>query len=382
MSLENLKDLASIHAFSGIPSATVDLRSFVMQYNIDLMSQIGVMVKGASLEDMEPQVLVVVGPPGVGKTRTLKIINNFVNGTVNRFTGAAEDIRRRSLNWEEDGEGVARTKGLILTPPDEPYEANELQSANDVLEERMIEALETAEAITLELPAAAAVRVKGKWIGRKIGSDLLYDLTRRSGNFKRVSRPYKTKAVGMVGGPLLRYLLVNYRDFNRRAQSLEEAQLNAFTFGQPLPRTEEEWRESITGASEEQVRTIEWTMDSLAMRLQDRKLEQIKPRNSNQPLATLLQAETVAYSTNLRTAIRMGLNFRAFAQGKVLRRLFYENLKMDASQTFIGFNNPSLEDLGIPDINKLLSYIEMKGQGRFKKIEGYSLDLGNLGINP
>lgn len=310
----------------------------------------------------ETQILAIIGNPGVGKTR----IRINTEGTILLSSGHEKlGSRSRRITWESHGEWAARQSGLITTNIQKPYTLSELADSNREIEQTTYNTLTLEEKpvfISLEVPGTTSTMANGTERGRPLGFNLLYQLARKEGPFKNLD--YRLNIVGLTGGPILREVMVYFRDaLNNPNIDFQKAAELAYLSGQikkpethlnarNVPKEEylkrftiEDWRALKNGASVEQIELIEQTTRDLAkfwidqgrMSLPSSRLfKHVYPWQ----LSGLFPDRDVSNNASERWAI----------DGALMRHIVGDEEQLASQQFYLGYYDPIII---FPDLSRL-----------------------------
>lgn len=313
-----------------------------------------------SEDQVKRNVLIYCGPPGSGKSRWRRTGDRFLQLSLEDvYFDTLKTIN--AISWEKEGEDAARAANLIFTPSYKPFTEQELKASNHKLTEATLTSVQNSWITTIEVPATTAVNVDGLWIGRRIGSELLHQLQNRDYPFNQLD--YNLHVVGFFGGPLLRLIRVYGREAVRYANSLEEAKKVAPLYGIDTPKNYIEWEKLKEGASVEQIEKIEQEIIRAYSFLDRRKL--ISPI----PFPLFKRA-----AGEIEVILKKGELLDIYKSWKHIAPIMeyiFDNFNMTPLENlFIGYNNPSLKELGIkPDNLTNLAYdLQVRSKRKFTVI--------------
>lgn len=318
--------------------------------------QLGSQQDASVTHDRRKRVLVILGPPGSGKTWVKGLMHELIDRRVSPFH------RVEKLSWEHDGEEEARKRGKIETPRDKPFTNAELREANALFSLSVYHSLLSHDVITIEVPAVSAVRIDNAWRGRMLGGETLYAMVHKRGLFEQLQYDTHVYYMGLVEGPLIRYVMDNFRDDTRRCKTLARAQYLAFLYGKRIPQNMDEWRALQEGASIEQIRKIENTMYSLVHQLVTRG--EIRGYYQDfEESAYYEQAKSIADMLGVSKATIINQVLRYISIGELMEYFFRNtnNLGIPTAEqenVVIGYNNPTIEDLYFPNVASLRKHLK------------------------
>jgi hypothetical protein len=352
-------ELDSITRIETIGNTTSSLPKLMQNFLKTFSSEQAKLEQGEITEQQfQRHSIVLIGPPGVGKSYVRGYLEKWIRGKFPQFSqeGLINDV-----TWERDGLGSDRPLGR-------PFSEQESMLANRNFANNLASKLNSSIIVTVECPALATLTKRDKkWIGRPTGSLALRAAEMKSNIFftkeeKESSEydvemfpPNKQYYISILGGPLLRRMMVYLRDDLRNVASLKEAQKICALYGKPIPRNAQELRSlSQDGASVEQIEYLE-ALVRLA-------IEQLKTEdelgNSIVPLdfdnfSKGFEDDAMRLQQVLPESTEQILKemYESYAVASFLKHVTQKTLKILPSQLLIAYNNPSLEDLNIsPDL--------------------------------
>ncbi len=339
-----------------------NLLEFALYFTNRLIAKTG-RVEGKKQPEDYPQLLLTIGLPGSGKTYHKQLFDTFVEGYYQEETRYPLVISH--LSWEEHGEQVARRLGLVQTPSYLPFEPKELEASNEQLSLATVSALRRAWVTSEEVPAVSAVKFGDLWLGRPLGTQLFYDLALHEGQFQ--GEKYELYIAAFVGGPLLRHILVYFRDAMLEAGGdLQKAGQFAYIYGkipENRPLSGQEYTKFSSGASPLQIEVIESAVERLRGDLdtRGRGAVQFPPYWEFYYNIPPQLIEVMGPDEQLKS-------FEAWSYGAVINYLT-KSLGIGPERVFIGYNNPSA--LLIPDWDLLVEDIKKRrGRVRILKEKG------------
>lgn len=343
-------ELASIYRVETIDNSTISFKKFLSNFKKSIYTELDVLKSGEkSKSELTRHVIAFIGAPGAGKSFCRSRVATWVQET---FSEASF----QSLTWEKDGEGENR-------PQDRSSTYEEIIEANANFAGNVIRSLDDHDVTCIECPAIATLRRDHTWIGRPLGSPTLLTLAKKSSLFFSEDEkmeegvdinalpPTKLYVVSLLGGPLLKRMMIPMRDGIRRAKNLEEAQEICKLFNKPVPQNQDEWRRiSQDGASVSQSKYIEQLVEQAIAILAK---EESFGSSISPPLFSHFEQ---AYEERAEKMMRVlpgskesilwdmySILVSAYFQKHIIQK----TLRVSPYEVFIGTNDPSLEDLGI-----------------------------------
>ncbi len=299
----------------------------------------------------EPTVLAVIGLPGSGKTMYTKKIGRFLNPYLQ------QDITE--VNWEQDGRKRAKLAGKVTTPLDQPFKQEELKASGEELGAATREHLLRRESVIVEVPGVANALVSHEglgeehWLGRELGGRFLRDLLLKQGLLEGLE--YELSIAGFLGGPLLRHILVYFRDELSQTRDLGEAGHIAYIYGkirEDRPLRREEYKALGGGANLGQILVMEQAVNKLRDHLRSQGLIE-QPNFHHFIFATPEELRAIMGTEELL------LSYNYWSYGTVMEHIL-STARMPLDRVFLGYNNPAISELNIPDVGALISRIREK----------------------
>ncbi len=321
--------------------------------------------QGYGRADRVQEVIIICGLPSGGKSYVEGLLAPYLKyrlGTLGDFPDGLVHKRARY----EHGEARVINSRRVATQSRRPWQDRELLAADEELQTLVAEVMEDADVVTVEVPGITAMKlrevdaygqVQEEWIGRTLGSHLFHDVIRHEGVFE--DRNYNYSVIALMGGVLLRQVMVHSREAFAEARDEQEAGFFAYIYGKQAtsePLTVESRRKLLEGASLEQVEFIETQLLKLFSELRARNLfamEDIKVPPLNHIIPNELQPIIRG-----RDKLAVYNNWQVGSLVEFI--LSYYGVPSD--QAFIGFNNPAVEQLGLPDINYVAYDISRRRQ--------------------
>lgn len=302
--------------------------------------------------DTEVTIVTSVAPPGSGKSLWLAHIGAALTEVIpqiEQHTG--QPVKAINLKWEA-AEDEARAAGDIKTPIDKPYPLDERVKTDFKLQDMVISAMDQgSDLIAIELPADAATRIDearpvpprqltaleieqyAGWIGRFLGSAVLYNLARRRRPFD--NRRYKLFPFGLKAGDLLYTYVLFSRTELKEARNFAEVRLVAARWGLPIPNTlAEAVKLQREGCAPETMYTLKEGKIRLLAVLCANDALQLHERD-----AFLLGKDPVY----IRRVLIDHPHILRRVEAALLVKIFRDDLGIDPSCACIGLNNPGTE---------------------------------------
>ncbi len=209
---------------------------------------------GKPLDEMPTFVFAYLGPPGSAKTRNLKRNVEVISGALGDIkvvdsTGRESTILDKlgltTLTWEGEENG-GRQDGFVRTAADQLLTDLEIDLVNERYSRSLHDEIvkRKTKIIQLETPGIVAVRRDRRYIGRPLGSPVLYDLANYQGLFDITPKPEVFVAL-LTRSLSLRLIYDYYRDGLMRVETLPELQELCTLFDMAGPQTEAEFQEWV-----------------------------------------------------------------------------------------------------------------------------------------
>lgn len=252
-----IEEMFKVSRVRSIDFGAENLGQFILRPIAHLAEQRAVVATEGYEQEKETTVIVSIAPPGSGKSHWLTRIGDSLDVVIPEIEKHTQlPIKRAILKWER-AEDEARARGEVDTPVDQPYELVERVRIDKRAQQMMDRLLDgKLDLIELELPADATTRIDNipdipreqielfnverydDWIGRFLGSELLYMLTRHEGIFQ--NKRYRVFIFGLKAGDLLNAYVMFSRKEIKDARSFEEVCYVARKWGLPVPKNQQE----------------------------------------------------------------------------------------------------------------------------------------------
>lgn len=284
---------------------------------------------GKSNQPQRKMVVVNGGEPISGKTRFRRILREILTNFSDINLKDLRDRRTRSetVLWENHGLFRAMSKDPGAIPGIE-----HLTSANGYLAVALRQAFWRSNVVFLEAPLITAAPIGEGWVGELRGSEIVKQLVKREGEIFADFPDFDLWLNWMVGGRDLRMSMAYYRELMKQARTLKEMQQAAARYGKSpnsmgrpypvsLPQGKKEQRQ---GATLIQTRNIEGIVNKVIGHVNETGGLNLPPNVSLDPTGST----------------------RPLAVARLMS-YFNQEIGISPDRTFIGFNNPSLEELGV-----------------------------------
>lgn len=327
-------------------------------------------LKTRQISDIPTRVIDISGLTGVGKTRFRRLISDYLTEWVETFKWLEDkdpirgETPLKVVTYEKDGEESARKKGLIYTPSHMPFNDGELYNSDRMLSGNLAAAIKSSFITITEIPAISRIPLRKiheflddsiynwNWYGRTLGTNTFFKLAAHMEEFRDLN--YLPYFVLLMGGPVLRNIMVYGRDAYNKSSSLEEAQEVAEIYGFPVPKNEDEWRNTSEGASVKQIEVVENTAVELVDRLEYEHLVDVSRKELY--AGPFMEHAYPASFKNVLTKDELERDYKRWRFGLIILHVMNKlnPLGIDRQDVFAGYNSPTLAELNIKDLNRLI----------------------------
>lgn len=323
-----------------------------------------------TIVEPKTQVLELIAGPGRGKTYWDKKIDEAIAGWLDTLGFSQLDLVFQKVLWERDGEDAARDAGAIKTAVDKPYRDHELLICDRFLQRSMLRTIgrqllnsaghadiakaevpaDTASLISqsIQIPEWSILKRSGRWVGRRLGTNFLYDFNRGLGRFTDIKGTYTPYGVGLIPGRFLEGAVLLQRKQMKAASGFREICRVAELWGLNIPKDDPEARAlQREGASVEAMANIDThRRELIALEVSNSLLvlpEQIAHLNTADPRRVLRE-------------MKQSQDVKTMLESAHMVKLLSLDFNIPSRRGGVFLNNPSPEDMGVVNdvlINKV-----------------------------